>query len=292
MGGERRLLPKKKKKKKKEDNMQRVLVTGAAGGIGGYLRKLLPPIYPGLVLSDMFAPRDLRPDEKFIEADLREPAEIEAACEGVDGIVHLGGQSTEAPWEAILQANIIGCYNLFEAARKAGVKRIVFATSNHAVGFYPRSTTIATTAVPRPDSRYGVSKLFGEGLGAMYAYKHGIGVTSLRIGNVGDKPLDARRLAIWLKPEDLVQLIRIGLERPGLVYEVMYGVSDNQRSWYDNSHARTLGYHPVGRSEDFADEVLAAEATSGKHPAGEFYQGGTFCADEYTANFAAIKPKS
>lgn len=277
---------------KGELNMKRVLVTGAAGGIGSYLRELLPPVYPGLVLSDMFKPTDLRPDEKFIEADLREPAEIEAACEGIDGIVHLGGQSVEAPWETILQANIIGCHNLFEAARKQGVKRVVFATSNHAVGYYPRTTTIATNVIPRPDSRYGVSKLFGEGLGAMYAYKHGLGVTSLRIGNVGDKPLDERRLAIWLKPEDLVQLIRIGLERPGLVYEVMYGVSDNQRSWYDNSHARSLGYAPTGRSEDYAPEVLAAEPKSGKHPAAEFYQGGTFCADEYSADFDAMQRKS
>lgn len=272
--------------------MQRVLLTGAAGGIGSYLRKLLPPVYPGLVLSDMFKPSDLAPSERFIEADLREAAEIEAACAGVDGIIHLGGQSTEAPWETILEANIIGCYNLFEAARKAGVKRVIFATSNHAVGYYPRSTTIPTDVVARPDSRYGVSKLFGEGLGAMYAYKHGIGVTALRIGNVGDKPLDQRRLAIWLKPEDLVQLIRIGLERPGLVYEVMYGISDNTRSWYDNSRAVALGYKPEGRSEEFAAAVLAAEPTSGKHPAAEFYQGGTFCADEYSADLDAMKPKS
>jgi uronate dehydrogenase len=271
--------------------MQRVLLTGAAGGIGGYLRKLLPPIYPGLVLSDLKAPKYLGPSERFIAADLTKPAEIERACEGIEGIIHLGGQSTEAPWETILNANIIGCYNLFEAARKAGVKRVIFATSNHAVGFYPRTTTIGTDVIPRPDSRYGVSKLFGEGLGAMYAYKHGIGVTSIRIGNVGPEPLDARRLSIWIRPDDLVQLIRIGLERPGLVYEVMYGVSDNARSWYDNSHARALGYAPQGRSEDFAADVLAKEPATGKHPASEHYQGGTFCGDEYSADFDAMKTK-
>ncbi len=272
--------------------MKRVLLTGAAGGIGTWLRKLLPPIYPDLVLSDVREPKDLQPGEKFVQADISKPDEIERACAGVDGIIHLGGRSGEAPWEAILEANIVGCYNLFEAARKVGAKRVVFATSNHAVGFYPRSTTIGTAVIPRPDSRYGVSKLFGEGLGAMYAYKHGIGVTSLRIGNVGDKPLDERRLAIWIQPEDLVQLIRIGLERPGLVYEVMYGVSDNQRSWYDNSRATALGYKPEHRSEDYAAEVLAAEPTAGKHPAAEFYQGGTFCADEYSANLDALKPRS
>jgi uronate dehydrogenase len=126
----------------------------------------------------------------------------------------------------------------------------------------------------------------------MYAYKHGIGVTSLRIGNVGERPLDERRLAIWIRPDDLVQLIRIGLERPGLVYEVMYGVSDNKRSWYDNSHAVALGYKPQARSEDFAVEVLAAEPKSGKHPAAEFYQGGTFCAEEYSADLDTMKLRS
>ena len=271
--------------------MKRVLLTGAAGGIGTWLRKLLPPIYPDLVLSDVRAPKDLGPSERFVLADIAKAAEIERACDGIEGIIHLGGRSGEAPWEAILEANIVGCYNVFEAARKAGVKRVVFATSNHAVGFYPRATTIGTDVIPRPDSRYGVSKLFGEGLGAMYAYKHGIGVASLRIGNVGDRPLDERRLAIWIRPDDLVQLIRIGLERPGLVYEVMYGVSDNQRSWYDNSRAAALGYKPQGRSEDFAAAVLAAEPKSGKHPAAEFYQGGTFCGEEFSADPATMNTR-
>jgi uronate dehydrogenase len=272
--------------------MKRVLLTGAAGGIATWLRKLLPPVYPDLMLTDIREPKDLQPGERFILADIAKPDEIERVCQGVEGIIHLGGRSGEAPWEAILEANIVGCYNLFEAARKAGVKRVVFATSNHAVGFYPRTTTIGTDVIPRPDSRYGVSKLFGEGLGAMYAYKHGLGVTSLRIGNVGDRPRDVRRLSIWIEPEDLVQLIRIGLERPGLVYEVMYGVSDNQRSWYDNSRAETLGYKPRGRSVVYAAEVVWAEPTTGKHAAAEFYQGGTFCADEYTAEFPSMKTKS
>lgn len=271
--------------------MKRVLVTGAAGGIGTHLRRLLPAIYSDLVLSDIKSPANLKQTEKFIQADVSNAAEIEAACAGVDGIVHLGGISGEAPWEKIHNANIVGCYNLFEAARKSGVKRIIFASSNHAVGFYPRSTTIDTEVIPRPDSRYGLSKLFGEGLGALYAYKHGIGVTSLRIGNVNEEPIDRRRLSIWIKPEDLVQLIRIGLERPGLVYEVMYGVSDNKRSWYDNSHAANLGYRPEGRSEDYATSVVANDPKREETPS-EFYQGGTFCGEEYSADFASLKTRS
>src|SRR6202789_1184479 len=196
------------------DEMPRILMTGASGGIGTALRKLLPPIYPDLLLSDLKAPADLSPKEKFKPAELSDLAQVEAICEGVDGILHFGGFSVEGPWDAILQSNIVGCYNLFEAARKKGVKRVVFASSNHAVGFYPRHHRIGTDVTTRPDSRYGVSKAFGEALGALYADKHGLRVTCLRIGNVADKPVDERRLAIWLEPEDLAQLVRIGLEHP------------------------------------------------------------------------------
>ena len=209
--------------------MPRILMTGAAGGIGTSLRKLLPPIYPELVLSDLKAPADLGADETFKAADLADLAQVEAICEGVDGILHFGGYSVEGPWDDILQANIIGCYNLFEAARKKGVKRVVFASSNHAVGFYPRHHRIGTDVTARPDSRYGVSKVFGEAVGALYADKHGLGVTCLRIGNFGDKPLDHRRLSIWLKPEDLVQLCRIGLDHPDIHFEIFYGASYNER---------------------------------------------------------------
>ena len=209
--------------------MKRVLLTGAAGDIGGRLRKLLKPVYPELRLSDIKTLPDLRSDEPFVAADLADLDQVENAVDGVEGIIHLGGFSVEGPWETILQANIIGCRNLFEAARRKGVKRVVFASSNHAVGFYPRYQRIGTEASVRPDSRYGVSKAFGEAIGALYAEKHGLSVLCLRIGNVGDKPVDQRRLSIWLKPEDLVQLIRIGLEHPDLRYEIFYGASFNER---------------------------------------------------------------
>ena len=178
--------------------MPRILMTGAAGGIGTALRRLLPPIYPDLVLSDIKAPADLGKDEKFKAADLSDMAQVEAICEGIDGILHFGGYSVEGPWDTILQSNIIGCYNLFEAAHRKGVKRVVFASSNHAIGFYPRYHHIGTDVTPRPDSRYGVSKVFGEAVGALYADKHGMKVTRIRIGNFGDRPLDHRRLSIWL----------------------------------------------------------------------------------------------
>lgn len=262
--------------------MKRVLLTGAAGGVGTMLRPLLRKIYPELVLSDMRRPDGLGADEPFRQADLTHPAEVEAAVEGMEGILHLGGFSVEGPWETILQANIIGCTNLFEAARKKGVKRVVFASSNHAMGFYPRHSHIGTATIPRPDSRYGVSKVFGEAVGALYADKHGLGVLSIRIGNVGERPIDKRRLAIWLHPEDLVQLMRIGLEHPGLGYEVVYGASANERIWWDNTRAYQLGYQPKHRAEDHAAFALAEQAKVAPDPIADAHQGGTFCADEYT----------
>ena len=266
--------------------MQTVLVTGAAGGIGTRLRQLLAGAYPNLRLSDVVRPADLAPQENFVAADLARMAEVEAAVAGVDGIVHLGGFSVEGPWEAILQANIVGCYHLFEAARRHRVERVVFASSNHVVGFYPRRRRIGGDAVVRPDSRYGVSKAFGEALGALYAFKHGLRVTCIRIGNVGDAPADRRRLSIWIAPDDLVQLIRIGLEHPELRHEIFYGASDNARGWWDNSAAFRLGYRPKGRAEDHSAAALAADAKLPPDQVGDWYQGGLFCSDEFSGGIA------
>jgi len=262
--------------------MQNVLITGAAGDVGRRLRKLLKDVYR-LRVSDMRTPADLGADEEFIAADLADYAQVTKIVAGIDGIVHLGGFSVEGPWETILNSNIVGCYHLFEAAYRAGVKRVVFASSNHAVGFYPRSNRIRTDVTVRPDSRYGVSKAFGEALGAFYADKHGLRVTCLRIGNVADAPADKRRLSIWLKPEDLAQLVRIGLEHPDIRFEVFYGASDNEASWWDNSNARRYGYKPQGKAEEFRAQATAAQAKLAPDPIGERYQGGPFCSDEYDA---------
>ncbi len=267
-------------------------MTGASGGIGTRLRELLPPLYPDMVLSDLTEPAKLSSREMFKQADLADLKAVESICEGVDAILHFGGFSVEGPWEAILQANIIGTYNLFEAARKQGVKRVVFASSNHAVGFYPRHSRIGTDVTARPDSRYGVSKVFGEAIGALYADKHGLSVTCLRIGNFGDAPLDQRRLSIWLKPEDLVQLCQIGLEHPGIQFEVFYGASYNERAWWDNSRAYAFGYRPTGRAEDFREHAMAEQAKLPADPVGDFYQGGAFCSIEFDGDAARVwKPK-
>ncbi|MEZ5830148.1 MAG: NAD(P)-dependent oxidoreductase [Dongiaceae bacterium] len=271
--------------------MERVLLTGASGGIGTRLRRMLPAHYPQLRLSDLKQPEDLQPGEQFVRADLADLAQVERALEGIEGIIHLGGQSIEAPWETVLNANIIGTYNLFEAARHQGVQRIVFASSNHVVGFYPRSRRLGTEAMLLPDTRYGVSKVCGEALGALYAYKFGLRVLCLRIGNFGDAPLDLRRMSIWLKPDDMVQLIRIGLEHPELRYEIFYGASNNTRGWWDNEVAYRYGYRPSGDSEPMLQAALDGEAQRPPDPVGDYVQGGGFASQEFDGDFDALREK-
>jgi uronate dehydrogenase len=263
--------------------MNRVLITGAGGGIGSALRETLRGVYPILRLSDRVALAPAREGEEVVDrTNIADMEAVERLIAGCDGIVHLGGISGESSWENILEGNIVGLYNVFEAARRAGVKRIVMATSNHAVGFYRRDRKIDHTVLPRPDSRYGVSKAFSEALASLYADKHGIGFLLTRIGNFGERPIDKRRLAIWISPRDYTQLVRIGLEHPDIRYEIVYGVSGNQRSWYDNSNAYRLGYKPQDDSEPYAAAVLATEP-GGADPIAETHQGGTFCAAEYDA---------
>ena len=264
--------------------MKKVLMTGAGGGVGTYLRRELAGKY-ALRLSDY---GKLKPGkgETFVQGDIAKMSDMLRATRGVDAIVHLGGYSVEGAWDDILSANIIGCYNVFEAARRNGVKRILFATSNHAVGFYRRDQMIDHRVYIKPDGRYGVSKVFGEALGSLYADKYGMEVFCMRIGNVNDAPIDKRRLSIWISPRDLAQLVTIGIEHPDIRFEIVYGVSGNRRSWYDNSNATRLGYRPQDDGETFAAEVLAREKPG--DPRAEMHQGGTFVHVEAVENPAPL----
>ncbi|MBI3375087.1 MAG: NAD(P)-dependent oxidoreductase [Betaproteobacteria bacterium] len=265
--------------------MKTILITGAAGDVGTHLRRELAGKYK-LRLSDLRPVNLLGKDEKFTRADISNMSDARRITRGVDAIVHLGGHSVEGPWEPILSANIIGCYNVFEAARRNGVKRILFATSNHAVGFYRRDQTIDHRVYIKPDGRYGVSKVFGEALGSLYADKYGMEVFCMRIGNVNRLPIDKRRLSLLFTPRDLAQLVTIGIEHPDIRFEIVYGVSGNKRSWYDNSNATRLGYRPQDDSEEFAPEVLAREKPG--DPVAETHQGGVFCAVEAVPNPAPL----
>jgi uronate dehydrogenase len=269
--------------------MKTILITGAAGDVGTHLRRELAGRYR-LKVSDLRDLKKINKEEQFVRADISKMADAMKISKGVDAVVHLGGYSVEGPWEGILNANIIGCYNMFEAARRNGVKRILFPTSNHAVGYYPRSQTIDHRVYPKPDSRYGVSKAFGEALGSLYADKYGMQVFCMRIGNVGPAPIDKRRLSIWFSPRDLAQLVEIGIEHPDIRFEIVYGISGNKRAWYDNSNAQRLGYRPQDDSEKYAAEVLARKEPP-SDPKAELYQGGAFVVAEDIPNPAPL-PKT
>jgi uronate dehydrogenase len=269
--------------------MKTILITGAAGDVGTHLRRELAGKY-NLRLSDIRPVKKLAAAETSVRGDVARLTDMLRATKGVDAIVHLGGFAVEGPWDAILRANIVGCYNAFEAARRNGVKRLLFATSNHAMGFYRRDQTIDHRVYPKPDSRYGVSKVFGEQLGSLYANKYGMEVFCIRIGNVNPMPVDKRRLSLWLSPRDLAQLVQIGIEHPDIRFEIVYGVSGNKRSWYDNSNAQRLGYKPQDDSESYAAEVLAKEKP-GADPRSEMHQGGNFVLAEIGGDPRRVTPK-
>jgi uronate dehydrogenase len=267
--------------------MKTILITGAAGDVGTHLRRELARKYR-IRASDLRSLKKVG-SETFMRADVSKMADALRITKGVDAIVHLGGYSVEGPWEGILSANIIGCYNVFEAARRNGVKRIIFPTSNHAVGFYKRSEMIDHRVYIKPDSRYGVSKVFGEALGSLYADKYGMQFLMIRIGNVNPEPIDKRRLSIWISPRDIAQLVTIGIEHPEIRFEIVYGISANTRAWYDNSNAMRLGYRPLDNSETYAVDVLAREKPG--DATAEQYQGGVFCVAEEVPNPAPLPKK-
>ncbi|HEY3714418.1 MAG TPA: NAD(P)-dependent oxidoreductase [Jatrophihabitantaceae bacterium] len=250
--------------------MPRVLLTGAAGGVGRFLRDGLPGLGWDLRLFDR-APIPEAPDA--VVADLRDDAALDAALDGVDAVVHLAGISVEAPFDDILGSNIDGTYRLFAAARRAGVTRIVYASSNHVVGFEPVGVLARVDTPPRPDSYYGLSKAFGEGLGRLYHDRFGLDVVCIRIGSCFERPTSRRQLATWLSPRDAVGLFDACLRALAPGYVVTFGISANTRGWFDIEPARKLGYEPQDDSEPYAAEILAGPPGS---DADARYLGGHF----------------
>jgi uronate dehydrogenase len=261
--------------------IERLLITGAAGALGSVLRRHTAGRHPALRLSDI-KPLEGPPGqgEEHVVCDLADAAAVDRLLEGVDAVVHLGGQAVEGPWPVVMSANIVGAVNLWEAARKAGTKRVLFASSNHAVGFHRRTTRLDHASPAKPDSRYGLSKAFGEDLGLYYANKHGIACLVMRIGSCFPEPTDERMLSTWLSYRDFCQLVEAGLAAD-YVYEVVYGISANTRAWWDNSNAYRLGYRPQDNAEAYAAKVLGKRSDD---PLAETYVGGGFCRPDFTGD--------
>lgn len=252
--------------------LKRLLVTGAAGGIGRVIRPRLASLAEVIRLSDLAAPDGAGSGEEVVACDLADEAAVRELVQNCDGIIHLGGISTEDRFDRLLSANIVGLYNLYEAARAHGHPRILFASSNHVVGFHPQERHLDATAPLRPDSLYGVSKCFGEALARMYFDKFGQETAIVRIGSCFERPTDARMLSTWLSHDDLMDLIACVFRAPRLGCPVVWGASANDAGWWDNRLASHVGWRPRSNAEAFRPEVERAGAAAPS----SFLQGGNF----------------
>ena len=265
-----------------------LLITGASGFVGTGLRRELAATGQRLRLFVRTPLAEIGTNEEQAVGDIADAAAVRRAMEGASAVIHLAGCTTDAGIEDQIDGNIRGAFNVYEAARQCGVERVVFASSNHVVGYYPRRRRIGSDVLVRPDSRYGLTKAFGEQAGAMYADKYGLRVLCIRIGNVNDRPIDRRRLALWLSWRDLAQLVDIGLTHPTLRFAVVYGVSGNDRSFYDNQVAFNLGYKPQDNAEDHAADIVASSATEDATLPGTLAMGGEFANNEFVGPSARL----
>ena len=256
--------------------MKKLVLTGAAGRLGSYLREPLSKLADRFISSDIVADiGTLYSNETYIPADLTSFSDIHALLQGADMVVHFGAIGDEAPFEQILGPNIIGAYNVWEAAHQQGVKRVIYASSIHAVGMHPRQDFIGTDAPHRPDTFYGLAKCFAEDLARMYWDKRGVEAVCLRILSCAQVS-NARALGTWLSYDDLIQLVSRAIDTPTVGFSVIYGVSNNDRAPVDNSKASFLGFRPRDNAERFAETVLAASPPADATDPAQMCHGGPF----------------
>lgn len=263
---------------------KRVLLTGAAGKVAAVLRPYLLARFDELVLTDRWQPKDIAKNEHFVMADLLDPEQALTACKDIDAIVHLAGLPGEGNWDDVFDMSMRPTANILETAQVAGVERFVFASSNHVIGYYPRSQRLGGGEKVLPDSRYAVAKVFGEAALALYADKYAMKCFSIRIGTVIDRPRILRELATFHHPEDLAQLIAIGVNHPDIRNDIVWGISDNKRSWWDNSRATALGYRPVHRAEDHVAFATEGENHQVPDPVSDALQGGSMASRDFVAD--------
>jgi nucleoside-diphosphate-sugar epimerase len=265
----------------------RLLITGAAGGVGTLLRPLLARDDRTLRLLDIADLPDTGDGAELVRGSVTDLDAMTSACADVDAVLHLGGLATEHAWDDILPVNIDGTYKVFEAARRAGVPRVVFASTNHTVGFHPNDGAEAPDYLfPRPDTFYGVSKAAGEALGSLYHDRYGLDVVCLRIGGCFAKPLDTRMLETWLSPRDGAALVEAALATPSPGFRVVWGVSANTRRWWSLAEGAAIGYHPQDDAEVYADEVPVADEQFAH------LLGGGFCSPELDGGGPAARQET
>lgn len=259
--------------------MKRLLITGAAGGIGSEMRTRLAHLADTLRLSDVVDIGARRDNEEIVTCDLGDFDAVMRLVEGCDGIVHLGGVALEDKFSKILNANLQGIYNLYEATRAHGHPRIIFASSNHTVGFHRQDQRLDASAPMKPDGWYGVSKCFGEMTASLYYDKFRQETAIVRIGSCYDKPKTHRMLSTWLSFGDLAALIERAFAVPRLGCPIIYGISDNDEAWWDNSLSAYLGWRPKDSSRQFRDEIDAEVERPAPNAPEAVFQGGPFTQD-------------
>ena len=261
--------------------MKKIALSGAAGQLGTVVRRAM--VARGIDLRSAAGAKPLLPlveGEDVMHGDLREPAVVDRLLQGVDLLIHLAGTSVERPLPEIIENNLRALVEVYEGARRNRVRRVVFASSNHAIGMYPVTDRLDLDCAPRPDGFYGLSKVWGEALARMYWDKHGIESVCVRIGSCVERPTEPRHLSTWFGHADLMHFLDRCIEAPEVGFLVVWGVSANQRSWWSNQGAERLGYRPTQDAEDFAAEVLA-----GPNPLdalGRRFQGGSFVGIDYS----------
>ncbi len=258
--------------------MKRLLITGAAGGVGKMARKRLSHLAQSIRISDIVPMDPIADNEEAIICDLADEATVHALVKDCDGILHLGGVSVEKSYDLIEAANIRGVHNLYEAARMSGQPRIVFASSNHTIGFYPQTTRLTADMPTRPDGWYGISKVYGEAVAQMYHAKFGQETAIVRIGSCFERPVDRRMMATWFSYDDFCRLIERVFAVPALGCPIIWGASANSGGWWDNSHLDWLGWAPEDNSETYRDEIERLPQRPADAP-DVLWQGGMFTAD-------------
>ena len=255
----------------------KIVLTGAAGRLGNICREPLSKMCDELVSTDLADGIDgLAANETYVKCDIGDLDAVHALLEGADMIVHFGSIADEAPWEQILHSNLLSAYNIWESAYQHGAKRIVYASSIHAVGMHNKHDFIGVDAPHRPDTYYGLAKCFAEDLASLYWDKRGLETVAMRIASCSGKVGNSRALGSWLSDGDLVQLVQKSVTAPTTGFTIVYGVSNNDRAGLDNSGASALGYRPKDNAEDYAEEILANAPPQNNQDPEDMCHGGPF----------------
>jgi len=258
----------------------KLVLTGAAGRLGSYLREPLSELADELVSSDLADDvGTLYPGESYVCADLTSLDEMTDLLKGADMVIHFGAYGDEASFETIVGPNIIGAYNIWEAAYRNGVRRVVYASSIHAVGMHKKTDFIGTDAPHRPDTFYGLAKCFSEDLASLYWDKRQIESVCMRILSCA-QVTNARAVGTWLSYDDLIQLVERSITTPVTGFTVVYGVSNNDRAPVDNALASHLGYRPKDNAEQFAEKIHAETTLMDLNDPGSLCHGGPFASVE------------